>query len=328
MKINLNFDYDKLSLKEIVILIPKHHPNMVSFLTPILGLYGINVKEFINDFETKTRFISFDIIIPVKVRITKIKTFEMFLKTPYITSILSNLPNFSLNNPNLTVLVFYKISLLKSIFFFNLLKNYQKRIYISLRKYVSLISKNLFSLSVKKTVLDIFLEKGYASFKSTVLNSVFLRKVLFARYGVFIAFSNQKGNLDIYLKKSLSLVHMHSLKIKSRFLSSIVGQDYFYTNNFFYFSQNFNHFVNFFRDLPTPKASSNFFIMYYKFGVNLIVPSFFRSFFVFFSKFGNYLSMIKVLKIVLLRFLNNINYLKTRLIYLLKYNADLPSNII
>ena len=327
MKINLNFDYDKLSLKEIVILIPKHHPNMVSFLTPILGLYGINVKEFINDFETKTRFISFDIIIPVKVRITKIKTFEMFLKTPYITSILSNLPNFSLNNPNLTVLVFYKISLLKSIFFFNLLKNYQKRTYISLRKYVSSISKNLFSLSVKKTVLDIFLE-GYSSLKNTVLNSVFLRKVLFARYGVFIAFSNQKSNLDIYLKKSLSLTHVHSLKIKSRFLSSVVGQDYFYTNNFFYFSQNFNYFVSFFRDLPTLKVSSNFFIMYYKFGANLVAPSFFRSFFVFFSKFGNYLSVIKVLNIVLLRFLNNIIYLKARLIYLLKYNANLPSNII
>ena len=57
MRINLNFHYDKLHLKEIIILIPKYHTNMVSFLTPILGLYGINVKEFINDFDIKTKFI-------------------------------------------------------------------------------------------------------------------------------------------------------------------------------------------------------------------------------------------------------------------------------
>lgn len=53
---------------------------MVSFLTPVLGLYGINVKEFINDFEAKTKFINFDIVIPTTVRISKIKTFEILLK--------------------------------------------------------------------------------------------------------------------------------------------------------------------------------------------------------------------------------------------------------
>lgn len=80
MRINLNFHYDKLHLKEIVILIPKYHANMVSFLTPILGLYGINVKEFINDFDIKTKFINFDVIIPTLVRISKIKTNFVNLK--------------------------------------------------------------------------------------------------------------------------------------------------------------------------------------------------------------------------------------------------------
>ena len=95
MKINLNFEYDKLHLKEITILIPKYHPNLVSFLTPVLGLYGINVKEFINDFEEKTKFINFDVIVPTRVAISKIKTYKIFVKTPYLAPILSNVEGFS-----------------------------------------------------------------------------------------------------------------------------------------------------------------------------------------------------------------------------------------
>src|SRR3989338_6154354 len=51
MRINLNFRYDKLYLKEITILIPKYHTNMVSFLTPILEIFtktGTITSKLIN----------------------------------------------------------------------------------------------------------------------------------------------------------------------------------------------------------------------------------------------------------------------------------------
>jgi ribosomal protein L11 len=143
MKINLGFEYDKLHLKEITILIPKYHHNLVSFLTPVLGLYGINVKEFITEFESKTKFIDFDIIIPVRVKISKIKTFQIYVKTPYIISILANLPNLTLSKSSLNILTVYKLTLLKSIFT-NYMANFQKLIYISIRKYLSLIIKSSF----------------------------------------------------------------------------------------------------------------------------------------------------------------------------------------
>ena len=176
MRINLNFRYDKLHLKEIVILIPKYHTNMVSFLTPILGLYGINVKEFINDFDIKTRFINFDVIVPVLVKISKIKTFEIVLKTPYVVSILSNLPSFSVTKPNIELLSIYKLSLLKSIFYSTFVYSFHKRIYLSLRKYLSLVIKVNFHLSVNQAFIkNGFLNlKGLFLLKSSLQNNVFL----------------------------------------------------------------------------------------------------------------------------------------------------------
>merc|ERR1711879_872844 len=159
MRINLNFRYDKLHLKEIVILIPKYHTNMVSFLTPILGLYGINVKEFINDFD--------------------IKTFEIVLKTPYIVSILSNLPNFSVTKPNIDLLSIYKVSLLKSVFYSNFLSVFHKRIYLSLRKYLSLIIKVNFHLDVIQAIIkNSFLNlNSLVLLKSSLQNNAFLCKL-------------------------------------------------------------------------------------------------------------------------------------------------------
>merc|ERR1711879_539085 len=179
MRINLNFRYDKLHLKEIVILIPKYHTNMVSFLTPILGLYGINVKEFINDFDIKTKFINFDVIVPVLVKISKIKTFEIVLKTPYIVSILSNLPNFSVTKPNIDLLSIYKVSLLKSVFYSNFLSVFHKRIYLSLRKYLSLIIKVNFHLDVIQAIIkNSFLNlNSLVLLKSSLQNNAFLCKL-------------------------------------------------------------------------------------------------------------------------------------------------------
>ena len=180
MRINLNFRYDKLHLKEIIILIPKYHTNMVSFLTPILGLYGINVKEFINDFEIKTKFINFDVIVPVLVKISKIKTFEIILKTPYVISILSNLPNFSVTRPNIDLISIYKVSLLKSVFYSNFLSVFHRRIYLSLRKYLSLVIKVNFHLNVSRTTIkkDFLNLNSLIPLKYSLQTNAFLYKLL------------------------------------------------------------------------------------------------------------------------------------------------------
>lgn len=102
----LNFEYDKLKLKTVIVLIPRNHPNLLSFLTPMLGLYGINVKEFINEVEFRLKFLNeiTDIIVPVEVVITKIKTFFLFFKPPYVSNLLA-LHEFK----TLNLLVVYKL---------------------------------------------------------------------------------------------------------------------------------------------------------------------------------------------------------------------------
>jgi hypothetical protein len=146
---NINFEYNKLHLKEIVVLIPKKHPNLTSFLTPLLGLYGINVKEFVTEFLTRTQFLTFDIIIPVFVSITKIKTFTIFFKTPYISSLVN------LSVDKLDILSFYKFFLIKSVFdnksrFIN-----QFNVYRNLRIYLNKVFENkvlLEGISIFKTL--------------------------------------------------------------------------------------------------------------------------------------------------------------------------------
>jgi hypothetical protein len=242
MHINLNFEYDKLHLKEIIILIPKYHPNMISFLTPILGLYGINIKEFINDFDVKTRFINFEVVIPVVVKISKIKTFEIVLKTPFIISILSNLGGFSLTRPIISLLSIYKISLLKSIFRTHFLYPFHKRIYISIRKYISLIVKSSFDLSVGSINSRI---PGDLSrlllLKNTLSNFLIFKSLSSFNYGFFVLFNNASASRINYLKIALSLLNIFTMKIKPGFLSSLIGTEYFYGNTFFISSTKFNY---------------------------------------------------------------------------------------
>jgi hypothetical protein len=248
MKLGLNFEYDKLNLKEITILIPKYHANMVSFLTPILGLYGINVKEFINEFETKTKFINFDVIIPTRVKISKIKTFQIYVKTPYIISILSNLSNFSLSKPNLSILTLYKISLIKSIYCTSLLLFMQKKIYSSLRKYVSLIVKVNSSISVgisNLNNLDLGMYNKVVNIKKGLTSFVFLNKIVSDNYGVFITFSNANAVYLNYLKTTLGVHNLNIVKVKVKFLSSLIGKQYFNGSLFYISSNKFNNYLFF-----------------------------------------------------------------------------------
>jgi hypothetical protein len=326
MRINLNFRYDKLHLKEIIILIPKYHTNMVSFLTPILGLYGINVKEFINDFDIKTRFINFDVIVPVLVKISKIKTFEITLKTPYIISILSNLPNFSVTKPNIDLLSIYKVSLLKSVFYSNFLCVFHKRIYLSLRKYLSLVIKVNFHLNVNQA----FIKGGFLNFKSLFLlksslqNSVFLCKLLQNTYGVFISFNNSSASNIGYLKVALAIQNLSIFKVRSSLLSSLTGNKYFCGNTYFVGSPYLNYFLSFLKEFSLKPLDSNFFPLFFKAGANLSNQSFTK---VFISAFNSQSKLInfyilKIIYIISIRLFKNLNFLNKKLIFLLNKNFN------
>lgn len=331
MRINSNFHYDKLHLKEIIILIPKYHTNMVSFLTPILGLYGINVKEFINDFDTKTKFINFDVIIPTLVRISKIKTFEIILKTPYVVSILSNLPNFSITRPNIDLLSIYKISLLKSIFYSNFLNIFHKRIYLSLRKYLSLVIKVNFQLtvstvSIKKPLLN---QSNLVALKRTLHNIILFKKLLFNKYGVFVMFNSNSAVKINYLKTVLAIYNTSIFKVKPNILSSFIGNGYFRGNVFFIGSNKLTYSLSFLKDSTLKVFGSDFFPIYFKVGSNLVSPKFFKTFLVSFNlliKLVNFY-FLKLINLVFVRVLKVLNFLNKKLLFLLKNNANLSSNI-
>jgi len=326
MRINLNFRYDKLHLKEITILIPKYHTNMVSFLTPILGLYGINVKEFINDFDIKTRFINFDVIVPVLVKISKIKTFEINLKTPYVISILSNLPNFSVTKPNIDLLSIYKVSLLKSIFYSNFLYVFHKRIYLSLRKYLSLVVKVNFHLNVSQALVKgTFLNlKGLFLLKSSLQNNAFLCKLLQNTYGVFINFNSSSASNIGYLKVALAIQSLSIFKVKSGLLSSLTGNKYFSGNIYFIGSPRLNYFLSFLKEVSLKPFNSSLLPVFFRIGANLSNQSFIKFFLSAFSSQSRLTNfyILKIIYIIFIRVFKNLNFLNKKLMFLLNKNSN------
>jgi hypothetical protein len=331
MRINFNFQYDKLHLKEITILIPKYHANMVSFLTPILGLYGINVKEFINDFDIKTKFISFDVVIPVTVKISKIKTFEIALKTPYVTSLLSNLPGFSLNKPNLDLLSIYKISLVKSLFNMHLTHTFHKRTYLALRKYLSLIIRVNFQLTVVKPVIN-FTAHNYNRLRF-LKNSTHLcfgvKNLIKNKFGFFVLFNNSSASLVNYLRLALETQNISVAKIKPKLLTSLVGQKYFYGNAFYISSANLNSCFSLFKDVSLKNFYSNFFPCYFRIQNNLIHQSFLKLFlnsFNFIAKDPRFY-LLKIIHSFCLKSLKTFGFLNKKLLFILKYNANISPNI-
>jgi ribosomal protein L11 len=331
MRTNLNFDFDKLHLKEITVLIPKYHANIVSFLTPVLGLYGINVKEFITDFETKTRFINFDIIVPVRVKITKIKTFEIFVKTPYITSILSNLEGFSLTRPNLNALILYKVSLIKSVFSMNRLDNRHKMIYISIRKYIARILKTVSIASVGRVSISDIDSSRFAHIsrlKRSFSNFVFIRKIIFQKYGFFVAFSNQSGDRLNYLTNSLSLQSVSITKVNAKLLS-LLSAIPFNSNSFYVASSQLSFAINFLTYVLKLNQSSSFFVSYYRLDSNVVSSNFLKEFLLSFNKLKGQIVLLKTLNFVFLKLIRSVKFLNLTVIRLLNYkNANISSNII
>jgi ribosomal protein L11 len=331
MRTNLNFDFDKLHLKEITVLIPKYHANIVSFLTPVLGLYGINVKEFITDFETKTRFINFDIIVPVRVKITKIKTFEIFVKTPYITSILSNLEGFSLTRPNLNALILYKVSLIKSVFSMNRLDNRHKMIYTSIRKYIARILKTVSIASVGRVSISDIDSSRFAHIsrlKRSFSNFVFIRKIIFQKYGFFVAFSNQSGDRLNYLTNSLSLQSVSITKVNAKLLS-LLSAIPFNSNSFYVASSQLSFAINFLTYVLKLNQSSSFFVSYYRLDSNVVSGNFLKEFLLSFNKLKGQIVLLKTLNFVFLKLIRSVKFLNLTVIRLLNYkNANISSNII
>ncbi|WP_156962194.1 hypothetical protein [Candidatus Paracaedibacter symbiosus] len=331
MRTNLNFDFDKLHLKEITVLIPKYHTNMVSFLTPVLGLYGINVKEFITDFEAKTKFINFDIIVPVRVKITKIKTFEIFVKTPYITSILSNLEGFSLTKPNLNALILYKVSLIKSIFSTNRLENRHRMIYISIRKYIARILKTISIASVGKVSINSIDSSRFAhisTLKYNLSNFISVRKMIFQRYGFFVVFSNQSGVRLNYLMNSLALQGISINKVNAKFLS-LLSTIPFNSNSFYIASNKLSFVINFLEYVLKLNQSSSFFVSFYRLNSNLVSGNFLKEFLFSFKKFNGQVVLLRALNFVFLKLIKSVKFLNLTVIRLLNYkNANLSSNII
>lgn len=263
---NINFEYNKLHLKEIIVLIPKNHPNLTSFLTPLLGLYGINVKEFITEFLTRTRFLNLDIIIPVSVSITKIKTFTIFFKTPYISSLIN------LSSDKLDILSFYKFFLIKSVF--NNIYGFtnQFTIYRNLRLYLNKAFENkiLLDTSIFKIL---FLTSYSNNFFKKRWDIFFYRKLTFLKYGVFIMFSNYTSYKISFLKNLLIIFNLSFVRVKPSLISHLTT--FSKLNNLFYIgSTNLNYFLKFLsnnllKDYATLK------VIKFRWGSNFVTNKFF-----------------------------------------------------
>lgn len=333
MKFNLNFDYDKLFLKEIIILIPRYHNNLVSFLTPILGLYGINIKDFISDFESKARFINFDVTLPVRVRITKIKTYEIFFNTPYISGILNSL---AIQKRSLNLLTIYKLVLLKSLFNNTLSVNsFNKNIYKRLRVYLSQSFPLSDTLTLNKSKLTnpifgivnssnlFFYKKLLRNFNSIHFISSF--KPL--KYGVFFFFYNHDAASLNKLLSIASLFSIKVLKLKNKFLSCFLSKNLNFSGNIFFFgSEKFSNF-NYFNFSLVSVNSPNFFRSFFRVGNNIISPTFFNLFLKsFYTKKNRIINLLQLVRLEIVRLLNHKFLLFFKIISKIN-NANIPSNI-
>jgi ribosomal protein L11 len=289
MKVGLHFEYDKLHLKEVVILMPKKHPNVVSFLTPLLSLYGINVKDFINTFEELTRFIGFDIVVPVKVKITKIKTFKMSLRTPYVISILSQVVDLTATDLTVNVLDVYKLCLLKSVFTVSSTFNHffyrpSLRVYLWLRKYLSItIASDLLS-KVNETINLRGLYYLPVLRKSLISLSNF-GVLVSNQFGVFTIFNNLSGPMSVELKITLDLVvNMYFSRVNPNFLAMLTGMPF--SGHVYYFSAPYlSCCSDFLADFSSRLSFGSLFALYYRYRNNLMHGFFFKKLLIAFKGF-------------------------------------------
>ena len=215
MRFLYSFEYDKLKLKEVVLLVPKNHPSLVSMLTPALALYGIATKDFLVEFEKVTSHLEYDLVVPLNLTITKIKTFQLTLKTVSLNNLLhvynlSNKQKFILN-----ALFVYKLLLLKSIYFNRFLKP-STTLYKNLKNYLELA---ISPRQNNKRVIG-----------NVILDQPNINK---APFGVFFSFFIANANYLTYLKTSASLFDVSLTKVcNSFFLNSILKGNNFLLSSF------------------------------------------------------------------------------------------------
>jgi hypothetical protein len=281
-----NFEYNKLQLKTVVILIPKNHTNLVSFLTPILGLYGIDIRKFVSEVQQKISFLNLDLIVPVEVLITKIKTYSLNFKTPYILNLVKTDFINSLN-----ILGFFKIFLIKSVLnnFFSLTKTQSKiRFYLNIRSFFyKLITIN--SLEIIENTKILFFNNFFKFNKFK-----FFRYMLFFKFGFFYYFSNFSEYKLNSLKFLLDRFDLRLIRVQSYFKKLFLN--FSFRNNFYFIgSPNFSNLVNFSKNFFL-LGSSTFTPVYIKIFSNLV--NFSKNFFLlgFEKNFKNIkLSIIKTL---------------------------------
>jgi hypothetical protein len=200
-------DYNKLILKKIIILIPKNKENMLSFLAPIIGIHGIKINLFIEEFEKKTKRFGLDFIIPVHVIIYKINTYDLTIKVPYISFFLNEF------NFNISVLYIFKLAIIKSLFNFFFIKINYKMI----RSYIKSLHeiKNNFKLIKYNFFVCNNLNIFY--FKKIFNYFFFIRNYLNLNYGFFLLINN----INYYNIKLL--INLQLLKIPNFYNIYLLG---------------------------------------------------------------------------------------------------------
>ena len=230
---------------------PKYHTNVNSFLTPILGLYGINIKDFVTEFENKTKFITSDIIVPLRVRISKIKTFEISFQTPYVSNIVRNMDE-------INVLTIYKLSLLKNVRMVDLGINDICITYKNIIEYTTLFIKTL-----NRSNKSIILNKKLPGFlKSNFVRSItsnILKKNL---YGVFANFNNESSFLRERIKNQLAFYNIDFRRMNINNNSNFSSVYYLSSGNF----GSLYHIV----DLFPSKNLYSLFPLFYRFKSNIV----------------------------------------------------------
>lgn len=253
MNLKLNFEYDKLKLKQIIILIPNNHTNLNSLLTPILGLYGLDVKNFITTFEKLTSYVATELIIPVEVVITKIKTFNLRILPPYTGNLLAFYNSVS-NKLDYNILLIYKFSLLKSV----ILSFFKPSLllYKNIRNYLlNYNSKNKNNL--KKINFSVFQNFDYC------------------KYGLIFNFVNANNNYFNELKNLATLFNLNIRKINNFLVSDSCLK--LTANNYIIGANDKNVFLQFFRTVNF-SSTVGFLPLFVKFNNNLINIDFFNKF--------------------------------------------------
>lgn len=128
----------KAKIKELLILLPLDRENLTSFLSPILGQFGIKNPDFINAFisefnkisnnvfaedfkeslqEPNSSLLDLDLIVPVSVIVFRGGKFELFIKPPTVGFLFTvDYAKFRKRRRRYTNLLYvYKVAVMKSV---------------------------------------------------------------------------------------------------------------------------------------------------------------------------------------------------------------------